>query len=135
MEVTHASLASLPSGYRFHPTDRELIMEYLLKISRGESLRPEGAIFECDVYGDANEWMMYFEYIDEDILFFLTKLKKKTAKSQRIDRTTNMEPGKVKAINRYLMTKTFKLDLRAVLALFRVMETVVTVVGLCMNID
>ncbi|KAK4839704.1 hypothetical protein QYF36_024185 [Acer negundo] len=76
-------------GYRFDPTDKELVVDYLFHKVHGNPLPSTTAVKECDVYGDSHAWKGLFEAMEEDTLYFFTRLKKKTEKGKRIDRTTD----------------------------------------------
>ncbi|KAK2654383.1 hypothetical protein Ddye_014239 [Dipteronia dyeriana] len=76
-------------GYRFNPTDKELIVGYLFNKVHGNPLPSTFAVNECDVYGDSRAWKGLFEALKEDTLYFFTRLKKKTEKGKRIDRATD----------------------------------------------
>ena len=41
--------SALPPGFRFHPTDEELVVHYLKRKATGRSLE-EGIIAEIDIY-------------------------------------------------------------------------------------
>ncbi|KAK2654394.1 hypothetical protein Ddye_014250 [Dipteronia dyeriana] len=79
----------LAVGYRFNPTDKELIVGYLLNKVHGNSLPSTFVVRECDVYGDSRAWKGLFEALEEDTLYFFTRLKKKIEKGKRIDRATD----------------------------------------------
>lgn len=78
-----------PPGYRFRPTDEELITHYLLKKVKREPLLSYTAVKDCDVYGDGRLWRSYFNRSNELSIYFFSKLRKKSEKSKRIDRVTN----------------------------------------------
>ncbi|KAK4842417.1 hypothetical protein QYF36_021217 [Acer negundo] len=79
----------LAVGYRFDPTDKELIVDYLFNKVHGNPLPSTTAVKECDVYGDSRAWKGLFEALEEDTLYFFTRLKKKAEKGKRIDRVTD----------------------------------------------
>jgi hypothetical protein len=49
--------AFLPVGFRFRPSDEELVRDYLLKKVKGEEL-PWDGIGECDLYGGKPPWQI-----------------------------------------------------------------------------
>ena len=73
-------------GYRFLPTDDELVLRYLLKKVKGEPL-PSQAVTDFEIYGDNDKepWKIFGETTTEKFYVF-TKLKKK-GKGRRIART------------------------------------------------
>ncbi|XP_022714611.1 NAC domain-containing protein 55-like [Durio zibethinus] len=75
----------IPDGYRFLPTDEELVLKYLLKKVRGEPLSSE-AVIDMEIYGDNDKepWKIFGESSSEKFYVF-TKLKKK-GKGRRIER-------------------------------------------------
>ncbi|KAJ7950914.1 NAC domain-containing protein [Quillaja saponaria] len=106
-----SSFSLLPPGFRFQPTEQELLLYYLYnKITSTQQPQPPtniGPVFECDLYGDKNPWEIwesfkncisdhYFsDHHDEDSdeeqhklqdLYFFTKLKRKTLNGSRFDR-------------------------------------------------
>ncbi|KAK0584253.1 hypothetical protein LWI29_010117 [Acer saccharum] len=72
----------LAVGYQFDPTDKELIVDYLFHKVHGNPLPSTTAFEECDVYGDSRAWKGLFEALEEDTLYFFTRLKKKTEKAK-----------------------------------------------------
>ncbi|KAK9283154.1 hypothetical protein L1049_011385 [Liquidambar formosana] len=77
---------SFPVGFRFHPSDRELVFHYLYRKVVGKPLPCEHVVTECDLYGEREPWQIYGGST-EKIRYFFTKLKKKTDGGSRIDRT------------------------------------------------
>jgi hypothetical protein len=61
----------MPVGFRFHPTDEELVGFYLLKKVRGEDLGWDG-IGEFDIYGEKAPWQFCG---DQEKLYVFTRLK------------------------------------------------------------
>jgi hypothetical protein len=61
----------MPVGYRFQPTDDELVGFYLLKKVRGEELGWDG-IGELDIYGEKAPWQFCG---DQEKLYVFTRLK------------------------------------------------------------
>ncbi|XWS13196.1 hypothetical protein CRYUN_Cryun36dG0016700 [Craigia yunnanensis] len=75
---------SIPDGYRFRPTQEEILSYYLKPAINGEPLS-SGILIECDVYGENREpWKIFDKHAKESFWVF-TKLKKKS--KLRIDRT------------------------------------------------
>ncbi|KAK9267006.1 hypothetical protein L1049_021401 [Liquidambar formosana] len=72
-----------PVGFRFHPSDRELVLHYLYRKVIGKPLSCENVVRDCDLYGERGPW----EIVSEKVGYFFTKLKKKTDSGSRIDRT------------------------------------------------
>jgi hypothetical protein len=64
----------LPAGFRFMPSDEELVRDYLLKKVMGEELPCDG-IGECDLYGAKPPWEICGDQEGEKVYFF-AKLKK-----------------------------------------------------------
>jgi hypothetical protein len=64
----------LPVGFRFRPSDEELVRDYLLKKVKGEEL-PWDGIGECDLYGEKPPWQICGDQEDEKVYFF-ARLKK-----------------------------------------------------------
>ncbi|KAK5827020.1 NAC domain-containing protein 41-like [Gossypium arboreum] len=78
-------MTGIPPGYRFEPTDIELLQDYLWKKVNGDPL-PYNIISECEIYGnqDKEPWNVFIETSTETFYVF-TKLKKK-GKGKNIDR-------------------------------------------------
>ncbi|XP_017976373.1 PREDICTED: NAC domain-containing protein 19 [Theobroma cacao] len=89
-----------PMGYRFVPTEEELVLGYLLKKVKGETL-PSQAVIDCEIYGDDKEPWKIFNQTSTDKFYVFTKLKKKNGRGRRIDRTAGY--GTWKAQNTYLV--------------------------------
>ncbi|XP_062175571.1 NAC domain-containing protein JA2-like [Alnus glutinosa] len=66
--------AFLPAGFRFCPSDEELVRDYLLKKAMGEEL-PWDGIGECDLYGEKPPWEICGDQEGEKVYFF-AKLRK-----------------------------------------------------------
>ncbi|XP_062173458.1 NAC domain-containing protein 41-like [Alnus glutinosa] len=64
----------LPAGFRFCPSDEELVRDYLLKKAMGEEL-PWDGIGECDLYGEKPPWEICGDQEGEKVYFF-AKLRK-----------------------------------------------------------
>ncbi|KAL5746624.1 hypothetical protein ACOSP7_027770 [Xanthoceras sorbifolium] len=77
----------LPPGFRFDPTDQQLIFDYLFNKVHGN---PYITVIDCDVYGNERLWRRLFEESETDTLYFFTRIKKKTSKGKRIDRKVNI---------------------------------------------
>jgi hypothetical protein len=77
----------IPSGYRFHPYDRELVEFYLLNKVIGKPI-PYNPVMDCDLYGDPKIWSKIFEQTGMKTLYFYTQLKKKTKNGKQFDRAT-----------------------------------------------
>ncbi|KAL5746623.1 hypothetical protein ACOSP7_027769 [Xanthoceras sorbifolium] len=78
----------LPPGFRFDPTDQQLIIDYLFNKVHGNPLPSSIAVIDCDIYGDGRLWRRLFEESEADTLYFFTRIKKKTSKGKRVDRVT-----------------------------------------------
>ncbi|XP_062173472.1 NAC domain-containing protein 41-like [Alnus glutinosa] len=76
-----ANRAMLPLGFRFMPTDEELISHYLVKKVKGEELSWDG-IPDCDLYGEKPPWEICG---DQEKVYFFTTLKKLS--KNRVSRT------------------------------------------------
>ncbi|XP_023924227.1 NAC domain-containing protein 26 [Quercus suber] len=81
----------LPPGVVFGPTDPEIVLYYLLNRVNGKPMFEDSMnyITECDVYGDPNAWIKVFQETHMERLYFYAKLKKKTQKGKRIERSTH----------------------------------------------
>ncbi|XP_062007622.1 uncharacterized protein LOC133724787 [Rosa rugosa] len=88
-------MAYVPVGFRFHPTDDELIRHYLYlknKVSKGEDEAAAAAavVPEFDLYGETEPWNIWEAHGGADLydqdLFFFTKLKKVNPHGTRINR-------------------------------------------------
>ncbi|CAN1162121.1 NAC domain-containing protein 102 [Linum perenne] len=74
----------LPVGFRFNPTEQEILGYYLINKVKGEPL-PPGVIYDCDLYGDKFPWEIFPRSAANGRLFAFTKLKK--ASTKRVLRT------------------------------------------------
>ncbi|XP_050379649.1 NAC domain-containing protein 41-like [Argentina anserina] len=83
-----ASSLRLPVGYRFVPTEQELLLSYLYNKVIGAPL-PCNVVMECDLYGEEEAWKELFQQTDESSLYFFTELKKKNDNDSRIARMTS----------------------------------------------
>ncbi|KAG5525702.1 hypothetical protein RHGRI_032109 [Rhododendron griersonianum] len=81
---------SVPVGYRFTPTDQELVIDYLGSKSKGKAL-PCDVVFEREIYGTGNKapWQIFTENDPwtESSVYVLTKLIKARGSNKRIART------------------------------------------------
>ncbi|KAK8556510.1 hypothetical protein V6N13_064538 [Hibiscus sabdariffa] len=79
-------MARIPPGFRFVPTDYELIRYYLWNKSKGQPLPCDKDIHEYEIYGEKNKepWNIFGETWSKTFYVF-TKLRKK-GKGRRIDR-------------------------------------------------
>ncbi|KAJ4721108.1 putative NAC domain-containing protein [Melia azedarach] len=85
-------------GYRFMPSDEELVDYYLYQKVSGIPIPfVDYVVKECDIYGDepGKIWNSYGGNLlkDDEDLYFFTKLKKKTPKGSRIDRKVGLDGG------------------------------------------
>ncbi|KAF7126959.1 hypothetical protein RHSIM_Rhsim11G0116000 [Rhododendron simsii] len=82
---------SVPVGYRFTPTDQELVIDYLRKKSKGAEALPCDVVFEREIYGTGNKapWQIFTENDpwEEGSVYVLTKLIKARGSDKRIART------------------------------------------------
>ncbi|KAK1577942.1 hypothetical protein Q3G72_026172 [Acer saccharum] len=77
-------------GYRFNPTDQELIVHFLYNKVHANLLLSPNPVIEYDVYGGSCPWKRLFEECEENALYFFTRLKNKNdEKGKRINRATN----------------------------------------------
>ncbi|KAL7184798.1 hypothetical protein ACSBR2_026856 [Camellia fascicularis] len=83
-------------GYKFKPSDIELIEYYLLNKIINQPLPMQGHVIECDVY-DEKQMSNIFNTVKTNLYVF-TQLKKKSGKGKRIDRTVG-KMGTWKAID------------------------------------
>ncbi|KAL5993002.1 hypothetical protein ACLOJK_013922 [Asimina triloba] len=83
--------ASLPPGFRFHPTDDELVTYYLKRKVTGKRLRSE-AISEIEIYKFAPWDLPGKACLQSDDLewFFFCALDRKYANGRRANRSTDM---------------------------------------------
>ncbi|KAK2634824.1 hypothetical protein Ddye_029616 [Dipteronia dyeriana] len=78
-----------PLGFRFRPSDEELVKDYLLKKVRGQQF-PWNGVQICDLYGDKPPWEIFLHGTDHELLekdhkfYVFTKLKK--AGQKRVSR-------------------------------------------------
>ncbi|KAL5759388.1 hypothetical protein ACOSQ2_018226 [Xanthoceras sorbifolium] len=95
---------SLPVGYRFCPSDKELLGFFLYMKITGMALPPEydRHIKDCDLYAEYEPWQIWEYYREEngneedkekEEMFFFTKLKEKSANGSRISRTVGCSGG------------------------------------------
>ncbi|KAL6184243.1 hypothetical protein ACLB2K_045647 [Fragaria x ananassa] len=67
----------MPVGFRFHPTDQELIGHYLSTKTNPNS---DPWVSNIDLYGEAEPWTIWEDHggplLDDEDLIFFTKLKK-----------------------------------------------------------
>lgn len=61
--------AMLPLGFRFKPTDEELISHYLVNKVKGEQLSWDG-IPDCDLYCEKPPWEICSDKEEEKAYFF-----------------------------------------------------------------
>ncbi|KDP34518.1 hypothetical protein JCGZ_11068 [Jatropha curcas] len=79
-------MGNLPVGYRFKPTDGEIISFYLPLKLKGEII-PHDCFVNCDLYGDKEPWMIFDKNLKETFYAF-TKLKKITTKNGSVIKRT-----------------------------------------------
>uniref|UniRef100_A0A2N9GSY9 NAC domain-containing protein n=1 Tax=Fagus sylvatica TaxID=28930 RepID=A0A2N9GSY9_FAGSY len=87
--VSAEAMGLLP-GYRFLPTELELIRCYLLNKVTGNPIpgldnHVMNPVIECDLYGDPTIWMNIFEETGMKCLYFYTKLKIKKKMGKKSD--------------------------------------------------
>ncbi|KAJ4721112.1 putative NAC domain-containing protein [Melia azedarach] len=85
-------------GYRFMPSDEELVEYYLYQKVSGIPIPfVDYVVKECDIYDDepGKIWNSYGGNLlkDDEDLYFFTKLKKRTPKGSRIDRKVGLDGG------------------------------------------
>ncbi|KAG6502473.1 hypothetical protein ZIOFF_034752 [Zingiber officinale] len=80
--TTGGTATAIPIGYRFLPTDKELIVDYLANRVAGK-LVPSTAVVEADVYG-TEPWNLLRNGDQEG--YFFAKRKRKNAVGTRVDR-------------------------------------------------
>ncbi|KAL0003693.1 hypothetical protein SO802_011254 [Lithocarpus litseifolius] len=87
----------LPVGFRFNPTDDELVTHFLRNRNLGKPT-PSNAVKECDLYGKKEPWEIWdmFSAVDGsrvvEQLYFFTKLKTYN-NGRRIDRRVGSGSG------------------------------------------
>ncbi|KAL4592162.1 hypothetical protein LXL04_005148 [Taraxacum kok-saghyz] len=79
MEDTISSLYSIPVGYRFFPTDRELIKYFLMKKIKNEVI-PENKIIDVDIYQNHPERIVenHPEVTEGHWYFFSSRIRRYT---------------------------------------------------------
>ncbi|XP_042387629.1 NAC transcription factor 32-like [Zingiber officinale] len=80
--TTGGTATAIPIGYRFLPTDKELIVDYLANRVAGKPV-PSTAVIEADVYG-TEPWNL-LRNGDQEGYFFAMR-KRKNAVGTRVDR-------------------------------------------------
>ncbi|KAF7145083.1 hypothetical protein RHSIM_Rhsim04G0211800 [Rhododendron simsii] len=82
---------SVPVGYKFTPTDQELVIDYLRKKSEGAEALPCDVVFEREIYGTGSKapWQIFTKNDpwQEGSIYVLTKLIKATGSDKRTART------------------------------------------------
>ncbi|CAL9017957.1 unnamed protein product [Prunus brigantina] len=87
------SVVNLPVGFKFRPSDDQLLGYYLLNKVRGTSFMYDNVIPEMDLYGKIEPWDIWHEYgghnnlAKGEDLYFFTKLKSLSDKDSRVART------------------------------------------------
>ncbi|XP_058216671.1 NAC domain-containing protein 41-like [Rhododendron vialii] len=80
---------SVPVGYKFRPTDQELVIDYLESKSEGKAL-PCDVVFEREIYGTGNKalWQIFTENDPwtESSIYVLSKLIRAKGSDKRIAR-------------------------------------------------
>ncbi|KAK4359689.1 hypothetical protein RND71_021918 [Anisodus tanguticus] len=80
-----SSESKLTLGFRFHPTDEELI-NYLKGFVLRGALPPTGVIKVADLFGDSEPWKI-LEASGEKIRYFLSRLKRFKNSTKKFPRT------------------------------------------------
>lgn len=84
----------VPTGFRFLPTDEELVCSYLEKKIQGKPL-PCDIISECELYGVKEPWEIWSTFGGDDpdddrdlnrFLYLFTRLRNKSYRGSRIQR-------------------------------------------------
>ncbi|CAN0925922.1 NAC transcription factor NAM-1 [Linum grandiflorum] len=81
-------IKNLGVGYRFKPSDQDLILTYLFPLAI--RVTPFTGIIECDLYSPDEPWKSHFHNeVNESELYFFTKKKKKkkNEKGKRVERS------------------------------------------------
>ncbi|CAK7327746.1 unnamed protein product [Dovyalis caffra] len=70
--------SGIPIGFRFQPSDRDLVIHYLYKKIKGIPLPSDSTVPFCDLYGHQEPWEIWdaFGGSDNEDLLFFTNLKK-----------------------------------------------------------
>ncbi|XP_016648520.1 PREDICTED: NAC domain-containing protein 66-like [Prunus mume] len=81
----------VPVGYRFTPSEEELLLHYLLPRVNGNDY-PKGVVPDCDLYGTKEPWDIWRDFHhssadDQEDIYVFTTLKKKTPNGSRFCRT------------------------------------------------
>ncbi|EEF31406.1 transcription factor, putative [Ricinus communis] len=95
MERDNQEALILPPGYRFDPTDQELVLHYLLNRVARKPLSCQYFISEIDIYGDMEPWQIWDSLgkADNDVLYVFTPLKKRAANGSTILRRIGSNGG------------------------------------------
>ncbi|XP_059292340.1 NAC domain-containing protein JA2-like [Lycium ferocissimum] len=76
-----------PMGYRFHPTNKELL-KYLLGFVRDEPLPEQYQLMQqVDLYADKEPWQIFDEDTNNNTRYFITPQKKEKPEWKRFSRT------------------------------------------------
>ncbi|KAK4379614.1 hypothetical protein RND71_001477 [Anisodus tanguticus] len=89
MALLYSGHSSRPLGYRFHPTDKE-VMKYLLGFVIGIPLPEQHELMqEVDLYADKDPWQIFEAYKGtKNSRYFITRQKKENPKwIKRVSRT------------------------------------------------
>ncbi|KAK6148035.1 hypothetical protein DH2020_018947 [Rehmannia glutinosa] len=99
--MSNETTIMIPPGFRFRPTDQQLITSYLLRMAMGLPILPWNRILEKDVYGkNADPWVVFSDINDSHWeihvkeskkiinreIYVFTKLSKVNAEKTRIKR-------------------------------------------------
>lgn len=120
--------AKLPVGFRFEPTDEELICHYLARKVSGQTL-PSNAVLECDrVYHveprllpDANDVAKNGDRkkkMKAEALYFFVRMKKKTQNGSRPDRITGNGYWKASSGDQKIMVGKKEVGVKKMLSYF-----------------
>lgn len=81
----------MPLGYRFDPTDEEMVLHYPYNRTYRLSLSSTTAVIDCDIYNKTDAWKNLFEAAGETSLYFFTKLRMKSEKGLRAERASGQK--------------------------------------------
>ncbi|CAN0922223.1 NAC domain-containing protein 68 [Linum grandiflorum] len=88
-------IKNLGVGFRFKPSDQDLILTYLFPLAIRATVNPNhppppyDGIMECDLYSPDEPWKIHFknEVNESEFYFFTKQKKKKNEKGKRVDRS------------------------------------------------
>ena len=87
-------------GFKFKPSDEELVRHYLLNQILGKELPCQGVVTYCDIYGEKEPWEIWNELyrpsvVDDNdrCIYLFTPIKKVTSRGSKINRRVGKSKG------------------------------------------